>query len=120
MRNGYEREGCVAGWCRDNSFCSVSCTARLIGRKWHPVIVHRLLDIGPLGFNDLERDLEPISSTVLSESLEDLEAKDIIERRVVSEKPFRVEYGLTAQGQSLEPVIEAMGKWGASYLAASE
>ena len=109
-------DACVASWCADDEWCSVACTAHLVGRKWHPVIVDRLLACGPMGFNALEREIDSISSTVLSNSLEDLEEKGLVDRTIVSEKPFRVEYSLTERGASLEPVIEAMADWGDVHL----
>ncbi|WP_135851580.1 winged helix-turn-helix transcriptional regulator [Halorussus salinus] len=112
-----EEEACVASWCAGDDWCAVTCTAHLIGKKWHPVIVHRLLARGPLGFNALEDDIESISSTVLSSSLEDLEDKNLVNREIVSEKPFRVEYSLTERGASLEPVVEAMDTWGEDHLS---
>lgn len=115
MSKATEQE-CVASWCADDDWCTVTCTAHIIGKKWHPVIVHRLLALGPLGFNALEAEIDAISSTVLSNSLEDLEENGLVNRTIVSEKPFRVEYSLTGQGASLEPVIEAMGAWGEGYL----
>jgi len=107
-------DDCLAGWCADEDFCAITCTAEVVGRKWHPVIVHHLLDRGPLGFAALDSAIPDISNTVLSDSLESLETNDIVERRVVSDQPFRVEYGLTDRGKSLEPVITAMAEWGRS------
>ncbi|WP_330630850.1 winged helix-turn-helix transcriptional regulator [Halocatena halophila] len=118
MHSATEDEGCVAAWCADDEWCSVTCTAHLIGRKWHPVIVHRLLENGPLGFSALNDEIERISSTMLSNSLEDLEEKELVNRAIINEKPFRVEYSLTEQGAALEPVIEAMAAWGEGYLRA--
>ena len=109
-------EECIASWCADDDWCTVTCTAHLIGRKWHPVIVHRLLEYGPLGFNALKAEIDAISSTVLSNSLEDLEENGLVDRTIVSEKPFRVEYSLTEMGTSLGPVIGAMDEWGEGYL----
>ena len=111
-----DQEGCVASWCADDDWCTVTCTAHLIGKKWHPVIVHRLLEHGPLGFNALKAEIDEISSTVLSSSLEDLEDNGLVNRAIVSEKPFRVEYSLTDQGASLKPIIDAMDEWGERYL----
>lgn len=116
MSRATEDEACVASWCADDEWCTVTCTAHLIGKKWHPVIVHRLLEHSPLGFNALKAEIEAISSTVLSNSLEDLEENGLVNRAIVSEKPFRVEYSLTEQGASLEPVIDAMDAWGEGYL----
>ena len=103
-------------WCDGDDWCPMESTAAIIGKKWHPVIVHTLLENGPLGFNALQRNLESISSKVLSESLEDMEEKRLLERRVISETPFRVEYVLTEHGESLEPVIDSMIDWGETSL----
>lgn len=111
---------CVASWCSNDEWCTVTCTSHVIGRKWHPVIVHRLLEHGPLGFTALKDEIEAISSTVLSNSLEDLEEHGIVDRTIVNEKPFRVQYSLTEQGASLRPVVDAMDEWGASYLAETD
>lgn len=114
-----DSDTCIASWCAEDEWCSVACTAHLIGKKWHPVIVHRLLAKGPLGFNALLGEIDEISSTVLSSSLQDLEENGLVNRKIVSEKPIRVEYSLTDQGASLRPVIAAMDAWGESYLTDS-
>lgn len=43
-------------WCAGEAWCPVTTTATLIGKKWDPVIIHRLLDEGPSGFNELKAD----------------------------------------------------------------
>jgi len=103
-------------WCAGEEWCPITTTATLIGRKWHPVIVHRLLEAGPCGFNELRDNVDGISSKVLSESLSDLEENGLVDRAVRSEKPFRVEYSLTERGESLQPVIYAMHDWGKTHL----
>ncbi len=107
-------------WCAGEEWCAITSTATLIGKKWHPVIVHRLLANGPLGFNALQEEVDGISSKVLSDSLDDLEEKRLVNREIVNEKPFRVEYSLTERGRSLEPVIEGMREWGQEHLAPAE
>lgn len=106
--------------CDGEEWCPMESTAAIIGKKWHPVIVHSLLENGPLGFNALQRNVDGISSKVLSESLEDMEDKRLLNRRVINETPFRVEYELTEHGASLEPVIESMIEWGETYLQEAE
>ncbi|OLZ40037.1 HxlR family transcriptional regulator [Natrinema saccharevitans] len=106
-------------WCAGEEWCPITSTATLLGKKWHTVIVHRLLENGPLGFNALEEEVGGISSKVLSDALEDLEEKRLVNREIVNEKPVRVEYSLTDLGQSLEPVITAMRDWGREHLAAA-
>ena len=110
----------LAVWCAGKEWCPITTTATLIGKKWHPVIVHRLLKNGPLGFNALKEEVDGISSKVLSDSLEDLEEKQLVDREIISEKPFRVEYSLTRRGKSLEEVIIAMRDWGQEYLVPAE
>ncbi|WP_135665672.1 winged helix-turn-helix transcriptional regulator [Halorhabdus rudnickae] len=103
-------------WCAGEEWCPVTTTATLIGKKWHPVIVHRLLEHGPSGFNELKDNVDGISSKVLSDSLDDLEGKQLVDREIISEKPVRVQYSLTEHGESLEPVIYAMRDWGLEHI----
>jgi DNA-binding HxlR family transcriptional regulator len=115
-----ERDGTLPVWCAGDDWCPITSTATLVGKKWHPVIVHRLLERGPLGFNALQEAVDGVSSKVLSDSLSDMEESTLVERSVVSEKPFRVEYSLTERGRDLRPVIEAMAEWGTEHLAPAE
>ncbi|MFB6068916.1 MAG: winged helix-turn-helix transcriptional regulator [Halobacterium sp.] len=111
-----EEGDCLAVWCAGDDWCALTCAASVLDRKWHPVIVDRLLADGPLGFNALQDSVDGISSTVLSDSLEALEDADVVDRRVVSEKPYRVEYALTARGEDLAPVVDALREWGETHL----
>ena len=104
-------------WCAGEEWCPVTTTSSLIGKKWHPVIIHRLLEYGPSGFNELKTNVDGISSKVLSDSLDDLGEKQLVDREIISEKPVRVQYSLTYHGRSLEPVIYAMRDWGLEHLA---
>lgn len=106
-------------WCEGEDWCALTCAARLLGKKWHPVIISRLMADGPLGFNELKRRTGQISSKVLSDSLDTLEEEDLVDREIVNEKPVRVNYSLTEQGRSLEPVIDAMRAWGEEHLEPS-
>ena len=107
-------------WCAGEEWCPITATATILGRKWHPVIVHRLLQSGPSGFNELKQNVDGVSSKVLSESLEDLQEHDLVMREVVNDQPFRVRYSLTERGGSLEPVITAMAQWGQEHLRPPE
>jgi DNA-binding HxlR family transcriptional regulator len=115
-----ESSGKLPVWCAGEEWCPITTTANIIGKKWHPVIVHRLLENGPLGFNALKAEVDGISSKVLSDSLEDLEEKMLVDRAIVSEKPFRVQYSLTDRGESLRPVITEMRDWGLEHLSPAE
>jgi DNA-binding HxlR family transcriptional regulator len=110
----------VEVWCAGEDWCPVTSTVTLIGKKWHPVIIHRLLDQGPLGFATLQREVDGVSSKVLSDALGDLEEKRLVSRTIVNEKSIRVEYSLTKLGRSLELVIFSMRDWGMEYLEPAE
>jgi DNA-binding HxlR family transcriptional regulator len=87
-------------------------TVKLISRKWHPIIIQRLLESGPLGFNEVQERVEGVSAKVLTDSLDDLVEHDLVERRVVSETPLRVQYELTDHGRDLQEVMVALAEWG--------
>ncbi|MFB6216016.1 MAG: winged helix-turn-helix transcriptional regulator [Candidatus Aenigmatarchaeota archaeon] len=108
----------VPEWCSGEDFCPVTATANLLGKKYHPVILHRLLD-GAMGFNELKRSIPGITSKVLSESLKDLQEKDLVNRDVISESPKEVDYTLTETGRSLEEILENMKNWGEEHFEVS-
>ena len=115
-----EDEPQLAVWCAGEDWCPVTATAEMIGKKWHPVIIHRLLETGPTGFNSLKKEVGGISSKVLSESLSDLQENNLVEKEVITENPKRVQYSLTGHGEELEPVIKGMMEWGRNHLTAPE
>ena len=82
----------------------------VIGRRWTGAIVRALMS-GTVRFNEIAGTIPGISDRLLSERLKELEAEGIIERRVVPSTPVRVEYRLSAMGEDLVPVFEAMGAW---------
>lgn len=91
--------------------CPVRESAKILGKKWHLVIVHRLLD-KPMGFNELKSAVGEVSAKILSQSLTDLQENDIVNRTVYSESPVRVEYSLTEKGEDLRGVLENLYGWG--------
>ncbi|WP_239647677.1 winged helix-turn-helix transcriptional regulator [Natrinema altunense] len=100
----------------DEPWCPVTATIQIMGNKWDPVVIYRLLEHGPLRFSDLKKSTSGISSKSLSKSLKTLEENHLIERTVVSERPHHVMYRLTDHGEAIEPVIRAMEDWGDEYL----
>jgi DNA-binding HxlR family transcriptional regulator len=111
---------CLAVWCAGEDWCAVTCAMDVIGKKWHPVIVHRLLQHDALRFNQLGNEVGAITNKMLSQSLEGLEEEDLVDRETVSEKPVAVEYSLTERGRSLQPVIDSLEEWGKTYLRPAE
>ena len=79
------------------------------------LLVVRHLFTGPKRFNELLRESE-INSKTLSATLKFLEDHGIIERDVVSTRPFTVQYSLTQSGLELRPALEGLGTWGTKWL----
>lgn len=95
---------------------SLIAMGELFGRKWCPVVLYRLVYRGPAGFSELKRDIVGVSGKMLSETLDTLDAYDLVERSVINENPLRVTYAPTERGQSFEPVLEELLVWSAEHL----
>lgn len=52
-----------------------------------------------------------ISDAVLSSSLKELMADDLVARRSYDEIPPRVEYSLTPKGLSVIPILQSICRW---------
>ena len=86
----------------------------LVGGKYKCLILYHLSG-GAKRTRDLLLLLEGISSKVLTEQLRQLEEDGLIERTVYAEVPPRVEYTLSAEGQTFLPVLQLMCDWEWEY-----
>ena len=93
--------------------CPVATLLVLIGTKWKVLIVRDLLG-GTKRFKELQRSVG-CSQKVLTDNLRELENNGLVSRKVFAEVPPRVEYSMTKLGATLEPVLDAMAKWGTEY-----
>lgn len=93
----------------------VEWTASLVGDRWTLLII-RDLESGCKRFSELQKSLARISPRTLSERLDRLEKKGFVTRRAYAEIPPRVEYTLTEMGKGLIPIIDAMRKYGETWL----
>lgn len=91
--------------------CPIEVTLSLISGKWIILIIRELLE-GGKRFGELHKGIRPISAKILTQQLREMENNELIERKVFSEIPPRVEYSLTPLGKSLLPIMVAMRKWG--------
>jgi len=77
--------------------------------KWSIEILMSTYSLKSVGFGDLKRLLNGISSRVLSKKLKDLEELGFMEREVIESRPPKVRYTLSERGEVLarlgEPVI---------------
>ena len=102
--------------CRGPYGCSVEATLAVIGGRWKPVIIFKLLYNEFLRFGQLKKEIEGITQRMLTNQLRELEEDGIVSRKVYAEVPPRVEYALTEYGRTLEPVMISMRDWGAEHM----
>lgn len=84
----------------------------VIGGKWKAAILFYLID-KPLRYRDLRNNMPTVTERTLSLQLKKLESDGIINRTVYQSKPpQKVEYGLTALGKTLIPLLHSIANWG--------
>jgi len=89
----------------------------VISRPWNGLIMASLAD-GPVRFGELLGRVEHVGDRMLSARLKDLQARGLVDRRVIPGPPVRVEYQLTAAGHGFQAVFEAIARWGQSLALA--
>jgi DNA-binding HxlR family transcriptional regulator len=82
-----------------------------VGDRWSLLIVEALLD-GPRRFNDLGEAVKGIAPNILTDRLRRLERAGVIVGQRYSERPVRLSYALTADGQELAGVLRLLAAWG--------
>ena len=98
---------------KSNAF-SVTCPAhktlaRLLS-KWSGLIV-RCLSVNTMRYSELRRSIGGISQKMLTQTLRELEADGLVDRKVHPVVPPKVEYSLTDLGRTLVDPLTALGAW---------
>jgi DNA-binding HxlR family transcriptional regulator len=90
-------------------YCAMARGLDVIGDRWNLLIVRELLLQGPSRYAQLQRGLPGVATNLLADRLRDLEAGGVVVRKdgVAA---------LTPWGRELEPVMRAIGRWGAPLL----
>jgi DNA-binding HxlR family transcriptional regulator len=96
-------------------FCPVAMAAEILGARWTLILLREFL-AGPARFNELRRGAPRMSPALLSKRLKELEAAGVVARTPIAGEPDAYEYALTAAGEELRPVIEAVGLWGHRWI----
>lgn len=91
--------------------CPVACCLDLVGDRWTLLVVRDLL-LGRSRFKEFAAAPEGIPTNILSERLKRLLEADIVRQVEATPGSKHQAYQLTARGQALGPVLEAMREWG--------
>lgn len=95
-------------------FCGLARAAEILAERWTLVIL-RDLEVGPRRFNELRNGIPGIPSNILTTRLAGLETAGVVERAI---EERHVVYRLSDYGHGLEPILHALGRWGARRMDA--
>ncbi|NOY73239.1 MAG: helix-turn-helix transcriptional regulator [Gammaproteobacteria bacterium] len=100
--------------------CPVEAVVNMIGGRWKIIIISRLNRFGRRHFGELKKSIPQINERMLTRQLRELENDGLIFRDVFAEVPPRVEYGLSAEGKTLIPVLNLLAEWGSHHQETSK
>ncbi len=96
--------------------CPVEAAMDVIGGKYKAQIVYELMQ-GTKRYSEIQKALPQATPRMLSKQLKELEEDGVINRVLYPVVPPKTEYSLTEMGQTLVPIVDALCKWGDSYLS---
>lgn len=91
--------------------CPIRGIIEVVSKKWTICIVSLLEKEKPIRYNEIKNKIGEISPKALSDNLKVLEKEDLIERKIYSEIPPRVEYSLTEEGKELKSALLPLVRW---------
>ena len=96
-------------------FCPIAQAAEVLTERWTPLVIREIALTGSRRFNDIQRGVPLMSSSLLTKRLRQLERAGIIERRQRLDGKGS-EYHLTPAGEELGPVLAQVGIWSERWL----
>jgi DNA-binding HxlR family transcriptional regulator len=93
------------------TFADEDLCLKALSRKWALPILKNLITRDAVRFNELKKLMPGVSSTVLSDTLLELEHEGLVSKKVYPEIPLRVEYKLTGRTRELKIILEELAEW---------
>jgi DNA-binding HxlR family transcriptional regulator len=91
--------------------CGIDLVKEVLYGKWKIHLLYFISE-GIRRPGELQRKIPGATRRVLNVQLNQLEEHELIDKKIYAELPPKVEYSLSELGQSVVPVIMALGKWG--------
>lgn len=91
--------------------CGLDLVKEVLDGKWKIHLMY-FISQGTKRPGELQRKIPRAARRVLNVQLNQLEHHGLITKKIYAELPPKVEYRLTKLGQSVLPVITALGQWG--------
>lgn len=95
--------------------CPITPLLLMLQGKWKNQVLYELCIHDTIRFNELKRNLQGITNTMLTSTLRELERDGLVHREQFNEIPPHVEYSFTQKGRDLMPVFYAMMNWGFAH-----
>jgi DNA-binding HxlR family transcriptional regulator len=92
--------------------CPVEFSLEFVGGKWRTVILAWLKE-APHRYGELREKIPGLADKVLTQRLRELESQGLVVKQRVAKDRAAQAYVLTARGESLRPVLDALYAWGA-------
>ncbi len=93
----------------------VQTTLKVLGGKWKILILWHLKDEAKR-YSELKQLIPEITEKMLIQQLRELENDGIVNRKVYSDVPLKVQYSFTDYGRTLIPVLTSLCYWGQEHL----
>jgi len=94
--------------------CPLAFSLDIFGDRW-TLLVIRDLFYGRTRFKEFAGSPEGIPTNILTDRLERLLARGVIEQIPAEDGTKRLAYCLTKKGKALGPVLKAMREWGLTW-----
>lgn len=94
----------------------MSALQSVLSGKWKLLLLWYVAFYKVQRFGELMRRLDGITQSTLTKQLRELEQDGFLHREVYPEVPPRVEYTLTALGESFVPLLNEMMAWSQAHL----
>ena len=101
---------------KETKECPVEYALEVIGGKWKCVILWHVRN-RVRRFGELRRLIPGATQKMLTTQLRELERDGLVSRKIYPEIPPKVEYSMTAYGNTLSPMLDVMCKWGLRHRA---
>jgi len=99
--------------------CPVACALDIFGDRWTLLVIRDLM-LGRNRFKDFVGSPEGIPTNILSDRLERLQERGMVEQVPAKEGGKRMAYALTEKGRSLLPILGAIRDWGLEWEPGTE
>ncbi|MDY6937662.1 MAG: helix-turn-helix domain-containing protein [Cyanobacteriota bacterium] len=97
--------------------CPTQQVLDIVCSKWSVIVIY-CLAFGTKRYNQLQGKIEGISQKMLTQTLRNLERNGLVERQVFPVVPPRVEYSLSALGETLVEPLCFLADWTDTHIEA--